>query len=206
MEFGSARVYLILKRIYDFFLSCFLFFLCSPLMVLIALLVKLTSDGPVFYNWKVVGENGRNFTSYKFRSMYQDADRLKDKLMKDNEMKGPVFKLTNDPRITPVGKALRKYSLDELPQLWSVMKGDMSMVGPRPPLQSEYEHFTDWQKKKLAVKPGITCLWQTCGRNDISDFDEWVKLDLEYIDNRSLLMDIKILLDTVKCVIRGTGK
>lgn len=175
-------------------------------MVLIALLVKLTSDGPVFYNWKVVGENGRNFTSYKFRSMYQDADRLKDKLMKDNEMKGPVFKLTNDPRITPVGKALRKYSLDELPQLWSVMKGDMSMVGPRPPLQSEYEHFTDWQKKKLAVKPGITCLWQTCGRNDISDFDEWVKLDLEYIDNRSLLMDIKILLDTVKCVIRGTGK
>jgi lipopolysaccharide/colanic/teichoic acid biosynthesis glycosyltransferase len=138
--------------------------------------------------------------------MYKDADETKARLVSQNEMIGPVFKLTNDPRVTPVGKFLRTFSLDELPQLWSVIKGDMSLVGPRPPLQSEYEQFTDWQKQKLTVKPGITCLWQTRGRNEIKDFNDWVKLDLEYIEKRSFWFDIKILLDTMKCVIKGTGK
>jgi lipopolysaccharide/colanic/teichoic acid biosynthesis glycosyltransferase len=200
------NTYTKVKRTFDFIVSTTLLLIISPIMLSIAALVKLTSPGPAFFQWRVVGEGGRYFTGYKFRSMYQNADEIKEKLLSQNEMVGPVFKITADPRITPLGKFLRKYSLDELPQLWSVINGDMSLVGPRPPLQSEYEHFTPWQKQKMAVKPGITCIWQTTGRNDIRDFDEWVKLDLKYIKERNFKMDLKILLDTVKCTLRGTGK
>lgn len=198
--------YLEIKRVLDLVVSSILWVTLSPLMVTVLAAVKLTSPGPAFYKWRVVGEKGRYFTGFKFRSMYQDADKIKAELMRCNEMTGPVFKMTEDPRVTPLGRILRKFSVDELPQLYSVIKGDMSLVGPRPPLQSEYEKFTEWQKGKLAVKPGITCLWQTVGRNDVSDFNEWVKLDLEYIKKRSIGFDIKILFDTIKCVIQGTGK
>ena len=194
------------KRLLDVTASILLLIVLSPLFVLISLIIKLTSKGPILYTWNVVGLNGINFSSYKFRTMVIDADQIKDKLSKSNEMTGPVFKMSEDPRITNVGKILRKYSLDELPQLWSVLIGKMSLVGPRPPLQTEYGGFSDWQKKKLAVKPGLTCLWQVNGRNDIHSFDDWVKLDLEYIENQSLWLDLKILLQTIPAVLKGTGK
>lgn len=178
----------------------------SPALGAIAVAIKLTSPGPVLYRWNVVGQGGRFFTGYKFRTMVVNADALKQELLPSNEMQGPVFKIKNDPRVTSVGRVLRKFSLDELPQLWSVFKGDMALVGPRPPLQSEYEHFTGYQKQKLAVKPGITCLWQISGRNDIRDFDAWVSLDLEYIRTWSLWLDIKILWRTMFAVLRGTGR
>jgi lipopolysaccharide/colanic/teichoic acid biosynthesis glycosyltransferase len=180
--------------------------LLSPILLAIAVAVKLTSAGPALYRWQVVGQGGRPFTGYKFRTMVTDADALKAELLARNEMQGPVFKLTDDPRITRVGSFLRRHSLDELPQLWSVFKGDMALVGPRPPLQSEYEQFTAYQKQKLAVKPGLTCLWQIRGRNQIRDFDEWVRLDLEYIDHWSLWLDFKILVLTIPAVLRGTGR
>lgn len=169
-------------------------------------MIKLTSPGEVFYRWLVVGHRGRRFTGYKFRSMYSNADKLKEGLEQLNEMRGPVFKLTNDPRVTPVGKWMRRYSLDELPQLYSVLKGDMSLVGPRPPLVSEYVRFTEFQKQKLAVKPGMTCLWQVNGRNEVTEFDEWVKLDLDYIRRWTLRLDFWILLKTAAEVFRGSGK
>lgn len=194
------------KRVLDILFSALALVLLAPLFVVLGVLVKLTSPGPVFYRWKVVGTNGFPFTGYKFRSMVIDADQLKSKLKDQNEMTGPVFKITNDPRITPVGAWMRRYSLDELPQLYSVFKGEMSMVGPRPPLVTEYEQFTEYQKQKLAVKPGITCLWQVSGRNDINDFDKWVCLDLEYIRNWSLRLDLQILLRTVGAVFSGSGK
>jgi len=194
------------KRALDVIGAFFLLVLLFPMLVVIAGLVKLTSQGPVFYRWRVVGKNGRNFTSYKFRTMVRDADRRKEDLLQFNEMTGPVFKMTSDPRITRVGRWLRRYSLDELPQLYSVLVGDMSLVGPRPPLQTEYAHFTDHQKLKLAVTPGMTCYWQISGRNSVSDLDEWVKLDLDYIRNWSLGLDFKILAKTAMAVVEGSGK
>lgn len=196
---------LIVKRSMDLVIAVIALVILTPLFFLIALAIKLTSTGPVLYCWKVVGQHGRFFSSYKFRTMVVNADHLKRQLLTRNEMQGPVFKIKDDPRITPVGRVLRKFSLDELPQLWSVMKGDMSLVGPRPPLQSEYAQFSEYQKQKLAVKPGITCLWQIMGRNNIRDFDEWMRLDLEYIQHWSLWLDIKILLLTIPEVIFGTG-
>ena len=145
--------------------------------------------------------NGAPFTGYKFRTMIADAEKLKDALMHLNEMQGPVFKIANDPRITPVGRFLRKHSLDELPQLWSVLKGDMSLVGPRPPLVSEFEKFTDEQKQKLRVKPGMTSLWQVSGKP--KNFDEWLRLDLEYIERWSLWLDAVILFKTTLIVLTG---
>ncbi|HET9376077.1 MAG TPA: sugar transferase, partial [Chthoniobacterales bacterium] len=168
--------------------------------------VKLTSRGPVLYRWQVVGKGGRRFTGFKFRSMYSNADELKEQLESRNEMSGPAFKLTNDPRVTAVGRFLRRYSLDELPQLCSVFKGDMSLVGPRPPLVSEYIRFTEYQKQKLAVKPGMTCLWQVNGRNDVKDFDDWVRLDLDYIRRWNLKLDFWILMKTAVVVFAGSGK
>ncbi len=194
------------KRLMDVCGAGALLILLSPLLILIALAIKLTSRGPVLYHWRVVGQGGHPFTGYKFRTMIVNADELKAQLLAQNEMQGPVFKIKNDPRVTNVGRVLRKFSLDELPQLWSVLKGDMSLVGPRPPLQSEYASFTEFQKQKLMVKPGITCLWQIAGRNEIRDFEEWVRLDLEYIQNWSLGLDVKILWRTFFAVLRGTGR
>lgn len=197
---------LAIKRLMDLGGSGVLLLLLSPLLIVIALSIKLSSPGPVLYRWNVVGQGGRPFHGYKFRTMVVNADALKETLLHQNEMQGPVFKIQDDPRITGVGRMLRKFSLDELPQLWSVFKGDMSLVGPRPPLQSEYAQFTEYQKQKLAMKPGITCLWQISGRNNIRDFDEWVRLDLEYIRTWSLWLDLKILLGTIPAVLRGTGR
>jgi lipopolysaccharide/colanic/teichoic acid biosynthesis glycosyltransferase len=194
------------KRTLDVLVSSLLLILAVPLFLLLGILIKLTSPGPVFYRWNVVGRNGRPFVGYKFRSMVVNADELKEQLEHRNEMTWPMFKLAVDPRITRVGYWMRRYSLDELPQLYSVLKGDMTLVGPRPPLRSEYERFTEYQKQKLAVKPGITCLWQVSGRNQISDFNEWIRLDLEYIRCWSIGLDLRILLRTFGVVISGSGK
>jgi len=194
------------KRGLDVLLSAFLLVLVAPLLLVLALAVKLTSTGPIFYRWQVVGKNGRPFLGYKIRSMVMNADELKSQLEDRNEMSGPVFKIEGDPRITPIGSWMRRYSLDELPQLYNVLKGDMALVGPRPPLRTEYERFTEYQKQKLVVKPGITCLWQISGRNKVSDFNEWVRLDLEYIRRWSIWLDLRILMRTLGAVVSGSGK
>ena len=195
-----------LKRAFDLIVSIFTIVLLSPILLVVALAVRLSSQGPILYRWRVVGQAGRPFTGYKFRSMCVDADRLKQELECRNEMTGPVFKLTKDPRITPLGRWMRRYSLDELPQLFSVVKGDMSLVGPRPPLATEYARFTEYQKQKLSVKPGITCLWQVKGRNDVKEFDQWVELDLEYIRRWNPKLDLWILAMTAIEVFAGSGK
>jgi lipopolysaccharide/colanic/teichoic acid biosynthesis glycosyltransferase len=198
--------YRFLKRALDALVSLALLIGLAPLFGFIALLVKASSPGPVFYRWTVAGLGGRPFIGYKFRSMVADADLLKPRLLGRNEMDGPVFKITGDPRITAVGQYLRKFSLDELPQLWSVLKGDMSLVGPRPPLLSEWEAFEPWQRRKLSVRPGLTCLWQVRGRNSIRDFDRWVEMDLHYVDNWSLGLDLKILFLTIPAIVSGSGR
>ena len=197
--------YRVTKRALDLLIAGIALLLLLPLFLAVALLIKLTSPGPIFYRWNVIGRNGKPFRGYKFRSMVTNADKIKLELLHLNEMQGPVFKIGNDPRITSVGRFLRKYSLDELPQLWSVIKGDMSLVGPRPAFPSEWQSYQPWQRRKLSVVPGITCLWQVNGRNQIKAFDDWVKLDLEYIDHWSLSADLKILAKTLPAVLRGTG-
>jgi lipopolysaccharide/colanic/teichoic acid biosynthesis glycosyltransferase len=195
-----------LKRFIDIVVSSVAIILGSPLYLLIAIAIKADSPGPVLYTWNVVGEGGQPLVSWKFRSMFVDADARKKDLLSQNEMTGPVFKLEADPRITRVGKWLRRFSLDELPQVISVLTGDLSLVGPRPPLQSEYKEFSSYQKLKLSVKPGLTCLWQVSGRNEIRNFDDWVALDLAYIANWSLMLDFKILGKTALAMVRGTGR
>jgi len=202
----SNPLLLACKRLVDIVVAGLLLLLLSPLLLVLAVAVKLTSPGAVLYRWRVVGRGGRSFTGYKFRSMCSNADAMKAGLASRNEMQGPVFKVTNDPRITRLGGWMRRYSLDELPQLYCVFWGDMSLVGPRPPLVSEYERFSEYQKQKLAVKPGITCLWQVSGRNQVKDLDDWVKLDLEYIRRWSLKLDFWILLKTAREVLAGSGK
>ncbi|HTU32419.1 MAG TPA: sugar transferase [Candidatus Acidoferrum sp.] len=194
------------KRLLDVLVSSLLLLVSFPFLLVLGIAVKVTSPGTMFYRWHVVGKGGCPFTGYKFRSMCLNADELKPKLMSSNEMEGPVFKMTDDPRVTRLGRWMRRYSLDELPQLYSVLKGDMSLVGPRPPLASEYARFTDFQKQKVAVKPGITCLWQVSGRNDVTDFDDWVSLDLQYMRNWTPQLDLLILFRTIRSVISGTGK
>lgn len=202
----QSQYYRAAKRVLDLVLSAAALLLLSPLMVVIALLIKISSpDGPVLYDWKVMGINKKPIHSYKFRTMVPFAEQMKASLLDKNEMKGPVFKLKNDPRVTPIGRLLRRFSLDELPQLYSVLKGDLSLVGPRPPSQSESDRFAYWHRRKLSVKPGLTCLWQIRGRNEINDFDDWVRLDLEYIAHASLWMDLQILARTVPAVMRGRG-
>jgi exopolysaccharide biosynthesis polyprenyl glycosylphosphotransferase len=177
-----------------------------PILLIIALAVKLTSPGPVFFRQERSGLNGSPFTLYKFRTMVTNAEQLQHELAAMNEMSGPVFKVTDDPRITKLGKFLRKYSLDELPQLINVARGEMSLVGPRPLPVNEVKRFNDLaHRRRLSVKPGLTCIWQIKGRNKISDFKDWVRLDLEYIDSWTLWLDFKILLLTVPAVLRGTG-
>ena len=196
---------LLIKRLLDIVLSAAALVLLAPALLIVAVLIKATSPGPVFFVQERGGLNGRKFKLCKFRTMAADAEsRLKD-LQALNEMKGPVFKVKNDPRITKVGGVLRKLSIDELPQLWNVFKGDMSLVGPRPPLISEVAQYDDWHRRRLSMRPGITCLWQVNGRNKITDFAQWAKLDLEYIDNWSLWLDFKILLKTIPVVVFGIG-
>jgi exopolysaccharide biosynthesis polyprenyl glycosylphosphotransferase len=199
-------LYLVLKRVLDVAASLILLILLSPLFFLVAALIKITSpEGPVLYEWKVLGRNRKPFVGYKFRTMVANAEQLKTHLLQHNEMQGPVFKMQNDPRVTPLGRILRKYSIDELPQLYSVLKGDMSLVGPRPPAKEEADQFKFWQRRKLSVKPGITCLWQVNGRSGIASFDEWARLDIEYIERASMWCDLAILLRTIPAVVSGKG-
>ena len=194
------------KRFLDITFAFFLIILLSPIMILIIILVVICDGFPVFYAWKVHGIQGKEFIGYKFRTMHRFADLEKTKLEKLNEMDGPVFKITNDPRVTKLGYILRKFSLDELPQIYSILKGDMSFIGPRPAGDNEYPDYQDWQRRKLSVVPGMSCLWQVEGRNKIDSFDEWVKLDLKYIDNWSLWLDCKIFFKTIIVVLQGSGK
>ena len=172
---------------------------------LIAIAVKLESPGPLLFGQTRVRENGRTFTCWKFRSMYQDAEARKQELMHLNEMDGAIFKMKNDPRVTKVGAFLRKTSLDELPQFWNVLKGEMSLVGTRPPTPAEVAGYLNWQRKRICMKPGITGLWQVSGRNSITDFDDVVKLDLEHIETWSLATDIRLILRTIKVVFFREG-
>ena len=197
--------HLILKRMLDILIAGSFIIILSPFLLILAVLIKLTSPGPVFFLQRRMGLNGRRFTLYKFRTMIQDAERKLDELMKYNEMTGPAFKMTNDPRLTSAGRFLREFSIDEFPQLWNVLIGHMSLVGPRPPLPREVAHYQSWQRRRLSMRPGITCLWQISGRNRITDFDEWMRLDLEYIDNWSLWLDFKILFQTVPAVLMRVG-
>jgi exopolysaccharide biosynthesis polyprenyl glycosylphosphotransferase len=207
ITFSSAPEHapsLLVKRILDIVISAVLLVLLLPLIVCIGVLVKLTSRGPIIYRQVRCGLFGRKFYLYKIRSMFDGAEDVLWEIRHLNEMDGPVFKMRNDPRVTRLGRFLRKSSIDELPQFWNVLKGDMSLVGPRAPLPDEVKEYTRWQRRRLSVKPGITCLWQVSGRNEI-DFHEWMKLDLHYIDNWSLLLDLKILLRTFPVVIFGKG-
>jgi exopolysaccharide biosynthesis polyprenyl glycosylphosphotransferase len=196
----------IIKQLMDFFGALLLLISLSWLFALLALLIKITSPGPVFFKQQRSGLNGAPFTLYKFRTMVTNAEQSKHELEAMNEMRGPVFKVTDDPRVTRIGKWLRYYSLDELPQLFNVLRSEMSLVGPRPLPVDEVKRFNDLaHRRRLSVKPGLTCLWQIGGRNQIKDFKDWVRLDLEYIDNWSLWLDLKILLRTIPVVLRGTG-
>lgn len=197
---------MMLKLVVDFSGAFLLLLLTAPLMLAVAVMVKISSPGPVLFRQQRSGLNGAPFTIFKFRTMSSNAEQLKHELAAMNEMSGPVFKLTNDPRITPLGKFLRKWSLDELPQLFNVLRGEMSLVGPRPLPVDEVKRFNDLaHRRRLSVKPGLTCLWQVSGRNQISDFKEWVRLDLEYIDNWSFWLDVRILFRTIPAVLRSTG-
>src|ERR1035437_1004262 len=196
----------VIKQLLDLFGSFLALAVGWPLFLLIALLIKLTSPGPVFFRQQRSGINGQPFTIYKFRTMVTNAEQLKHELAAMNEMSGPVFKVTHDPRITRIGKLLRKFSLDELPQFFNVLRGEMSLVGPRPLRVDQAKRFNDLaHRRRLSVKPGITCLWQISGRNNVTDFKEWVRLDLEYIDNWSLWLDTKILCWTLPAVLTTTG-
>lgn len=195
----------VVKRVLDFSLALLALIVVSPVMLLAAALIKLTSPGPVFFSQKRIGQNKRKFTIYKFRSMAVDAEAKMRQLEHLNEVTGPVFKMKDDPRITPVGKFLRKTSIDELPQLLNVLKGDMSLVGPRPLPIRDYEGFSeDWHRRRFSVRPGITCLWQVAGRSSIP-FEKWMELDMQYIDKWSLWLDLKILARTIPAVLKGFG-
>jgi len=189
------------KRVLDFAVAGLALLVLSPLLPIIAAAIKFSSPGPVFYRWPVVGRGGRPLRAYKFRTMVLGADAIKSQLLERNEATGPVFKMRNDPRVTPVGRILRRFCLDELPQLWSVLRGDLSLVGPRPPLAVEWAQFNHWQRRKLDVKPGMICLWHIRGQP--RDFDEWVRLDLEYIETWSLWLDLKVLARGVLYLLAG---
>ncbi|MCI5064143.1 sugar transferase [bacterium] len=194
-----------LKRLLDVVISGILLLFCLPIFLVIALILRITSPGPIFFVQRRVGQNGRYFDLYKFRSMVMNAEEQLDELREQNEMEGPVFKMKDDPRITRFGAFLRRFSLDELPQLWNVFRGDMSLVGPRPPVPGEVNLYERRDRRRLSMRPGITCTWQVSGRNTITHFEDWVKLDLEYIDNWSLQRDFVLLLRTIPAVLSGEG-
>ena len=191
----SRTSYDITKRSIDFLCSFLGVIILSPVFIIVALLIKIDSKGPVIFKQERVGLRGKTFYMYKFRSMVVNAEELKDKLQKQNEMSGPMFKMKEDPRITKVGKFIRRTSIDELPQLFNVLKGEMSLVGPRPSLPKEVKEFEDWMNKRLEVKPGLTCYWQVSGRNSIG-FEEWMKLDCKYVDDRNTWLDLKLIFKT----------
>jgi exopolysaccharide biosynthesis polyprenyl glycosylphosphotransferase len=196
---------LTIKIIIDYIISFFALLFFLPFFFIIAIFIKIGSRGPVFFKQKRVGLRGRTFTMLKFRTMVNNAEKLKKDLEAKNEVDGPVFKIKNDPRITKIGKFLRKTSLDEFPQFINVLKGDMSIVGPRPPIKEEVEQYERWQLRRLSMKPGITCIWQVSGRNKIS-FEEWMKMDLQYIDNWSLKLDIMLIIRTINVIFKRTGQ
>ncbi len=192
------------KRLMDLAGSVLAIALCTPFLPLIALAIKLNSRGPILYRSIRLGQNQRPFVFYKFRSMVDGAHESRNFLLHLNEVEGPVFKIANDPRVTLVGRFLRRTSIDELPQLINVFRGDMSLVGPRPPIPEEVEKYEPWQRRRLDVKPGITCLWQISGRSKLG-FDEWMRLDIQYIQHQSFLLDLKILLRTIPAVLSRDG-
>lgn len=194
-NYKKSAVYYFVKRSMDLILSFLGIIAFSPMMLMVAIAIKLDSRGPIIFSQMRVGMNGKPFKMYKFRSMVDDAEELLDNLRSKNEMTGPMFKIKKDPRITRVGKFIRRTSIDELPQLFNVIKGDMSLVGPRPNLPQEVIKFTEYQKKKLLVKPGLTCYWQVMGRSNI-DFEQWMKLDIKYIEERNTLLDLKLIFKT----------
>lgn len=200
----DSRAYAVAKRLFDVLFALVALAFTSPLWLLVALLVWATSPGPIIYRQTRLGRGGRPFTCLKFRSMVRDADVRKIHLLHRNEVTGPVFKIEADPRVTPVGKWLRKLSIDELPQLLNVLAGQMSVVGPRPPIPDEVEHYAPWQRGRLAVKPGLTCIWQVSGRS-LLGFEEWMRLDLEYIRRRSFWFDLVLVVRTVPAVLLGRG-
>ena len=194
-EKESKFLYNIFKRLIDILGSFIGLMLLSPILIILGILIKLESKGPIIFSQKRVGINGKEFNMYKLRSMVANAEELKEKLEHKNEMSGPMFKMKDDPRITKIGKFIRKTSIDELPQLINVLKGDMSLVGPRPSLPKEVREFEPWMLKRLEVKPGLTCYWQVMGRNNI-DFESWMKLDIKYINERNFYLDIKLIFKT----------
>lgn len=195
---------LFVKRVFDVVISLVMLIAAAPVIALIAAAIKIDSQGNVIFSQERCGINGKLFKMHKFRSMYVDAERRLGEVKDFNELDGPVFKIKNDPRITKVGMFLRRSSLDELPQLWNVLKGEMSLVGPRPPLASEVALYERWQRRRLSMKPGLTCIWQVSGRSNIG-FADWMRLDLQYIDNWSLWLDLKIVVMTIPAVIFGKG-
>lgn len=196
---------LFVKRFLDIVFSAILLVILAPVLIATAIIVRTTSGSPVIFKQTRCGLNGRLFTVYKFRTMVVDAEQKLEALRQHNEMSGPAFKMANDPRIIKPGKWMRKFSIDELPQLMNVLEGDMSFVGPRPPIPAEVKKYEPWQRRRLSMRPGLTCIWQVQGRNKIVKFEEWMALDLEYIDNWSLWLDLKLFLKTIPIVIFGIG-
>jgi exopolysaccharide biosynthesis polyprenyl glycosylphosphotransferase len=194
-----------IKSIFDTLFSIFIILILFPLLIFISFLIKIEDSGPFFFKQERIGLNGRRFICYKFRSMVVNAEAIQEKLMELNESDGPTFKIENDPRITKIGRILRKLSLDELPQFYNVLRGEMSIVGPRPPLLKEVVQYERYQLRRLSMKPGITCIWQVTGRNSVS-FDEWMQMDLKYIDNWSIGLDIKLIIQTIGVVFKATGR
>ena len=195
VEVKTSKIYLFIKRFIDIVGALVGLIFLSPLLVIIGVLIKIESKGPIIFSQDRIGKNGKVFRMYKLRSMVENAELLKKKLIKESEMSGPMFKIKDDPRVTKVGKFIRKTSIDELPQLFNVLKGDMSLVGPRPSLPNEVLEFETWMNKRLMVKPGLTCYWQVMGRNNI-DFQQWMLLDIKYVETRSIIVDIKLIFKT----------
>lgn len=187
--------YEFIKRLIDIIVSSLGLVILSPILLIVVISIKLESKGPIFFSQKRIGINGNEFNMFKFRSMVVNAEELKEKLASKNEMSGPMFKMKDDPRITKVGKFIRKTSIDEIPQLFNVLKGEMSLVGPRPSLPNEVKEFEEWMLKRLEVKPGLTCYWQVMGRSNI-EFEEWMKLDVRYVNERNTWIDIKLIFKT----------
>jgi lipopolysaccharide/colanic/teichoic acid biosynthesis glycosyltransferase len=201
----NQMVFRATKRSLDFSLALLALVALSPILIGIALAVKLSDpSGPIIFKQKRVGKNGRQFTMYKFRSMYTDAEKRLEELRHLNETTGPVFKMKNDPRVFPLGRIIRRYSLDELPQLFNILRGEMSIVGPRPPIPKEVDQYLPWHKMRLAVKPGLTCHWQVSGRSNVT-FDEWMRLDNQYVRHGNIKTDLELIGKTFKAVFKGDG-